>query len=137
LLLWLTAQLFLVHLKFSHILTVVSYSYLPVVIRDAVVCLVLCLRDSAVIHQAEGLNVAVGLNLLLPQSSPPWWTLAANFNLFEVWFVTLLVVGLSVWTRTRWQKALAIVLPVWVFVTLVQVGFVSLGYQLKSQFGRG
>jgi len=137
LLIWLTAQLFLVQLKFSRILTIVSYSYLPVAFRDAVICLILCLRDPAVIRQAEGLNVAIGLNLLFPKIPPPWWALAANVNLFEVWFITLLVVGLSVWARTRWQKALAIVFPVWVFVTLVQLGFVSLGYQLKGQFTRG
>jgi hypothetical protein len=137
LLIWLTAQLYLVQLKFSQMLTIVAYSYMPVVLRDGVICLVLCLRDPAAIRQAEGLNVAVGLNLLFPRIPPPWWALAANFNLFEVWFVTLLVVGLSVRGRTRWQKALAIVLPVWVFVTLVQLGFVSLGTTLRNQFARG
>jgi hypothetical protein len=137
LLIWLTAQLFLVQLKFSQMLTIVAYSYVPLVLRDAVICLILCLRDPEVIRGAEGLNVAVGLNLLFPRIPPPWWALAANFNLFEVWFVALLVVGISARAQTRWRRALAIVLPVWLFVTLIQLGFVSLGYQLKGQFARG
>ncbi len=137
LLIWLTAQVFLIRLGFSQTLTVVSYAYIPVLLRDATVCLILCLRKPEVLVGSEGLNVAIGLNLIIPQIPAPWSALGANLNMFEFWFVALLVIGLGVLARERWQKTLAIVLPVWVFVTLLQFGFVSLGYKLKNQFIRG
>ena len=137
LLLWLTAQLFLISIGFSQTLTVVAYSYVPILLRDVAACLVLCLRDSDVLIQAEGLNVAFGLNLLFPRIPAPWWALAANVNLFEAWFVILLVGGLCAMTRLRWQKLAVVALLVWGFTTLLQFGLVTLGYLLRSQFVRG
>jgi len=137
LLIWLTAQLFLITLGFSRTLTVIAYSHIPILLRDMAACLVLCLRDPEVLMQDEGLNVALGLNLLFPRIPAPWWALAANVNLFEAWFVALLVAGLCAMTRHRWQKLLVVVLLVWVFFALLQFGFVALGYQLKGQFSRG
>jgi hypothetical protein len=40
-LIWLTAQLFLLRLDFSRTLTVVAYAYIPILLRDATICLVL------------------------------------------------------------------------------------------------
>jgi len=134
---WLTAQVFLVGLSFSKTLTVVAYSYIPILFRDATTCLILCLRDREMLMHSEGLHVALGLNIVFPQLPLPWWALAGNVNFFEFWFIGLLVAGFSALGRVRWQKSLAVVLPVWLFVTFVQVGFVALGQQLRNQMARG
>ncbi len=137
LLLWLVAQVFLVGLSFSKTLTVVAYAYVPIILRDVTICVILCLRDREMLMQTEGLTVALGLNLVLPQLPLPWWILAGNINPFEVWFIALLAVGFSALGRVRWEKSLVVVFPVWMFVTLVQFGFTVLGHQLKNQLVRG
>lgn len=134
LLLWLAAQVLLNLLEFQQALTVVAFSYLPILFRDGAVSLVLFLRSDEALARADGLNVALGLNLLFPSIPLPWSTLAASINLFEAWFILLLVVGIAQMTRSHWQKACAVVLPCWVFVTLLKLAFALLGTEiLKSQ----
>jgi hypothetical protein len=134
LLLWLAAQVLLHLLEFQQALTIVAFSYLPILFRDCVVSLVLFLRSDEVLLRADGLNVALGLNLLFPQIPLPWSTLAASVNLFEVWFILLLVVGIAKMTRAQWQKALAVVFPCWIFVVLLKFAFVLMSTEiLRSQ----
>ncbi len=137
LLVWLVAQALLVGLDFSKTLTTVAYAYVPVLLRDATACLILCLRPRELLTQPGGLNVALGLNLLFPQIPPPWWSLAANVNLFEVWFIALLAAGVSAFAHVRRRQSLLVVLPVWLFVTLAQFGFTALGQRLQGQLTRG
>ena len=131
-LLRLTSQLFLEELAFQRLLGIVAYSYLPILVRDATILLVLFLRGEQALENANGLNVAVGLNLLLPSIPLPWSALAGNVNIFEAWYVILLVVGLSKRMECRWQRAAAIVLPNWVFTVLIQFGVVSLFQQFLN-----
>jgi hypothetical protein len=132
LLLWLVAQVVIDILNFQQALTIVAFSYLPILLRDAAASLVLFLRSEEALLHADGLNVSLGLNLLLPAMPLPWSSLAGNVNLFEAWFVFLLVVGIAQVTRSHWRKALAVVLPSWLFVALVQFGLVSLGLALQK-----
>jgi len=134
LLLWLAAQALLDLLEFQQALTIVAFSYLPILFRDGVVSLVLFLRSDEALLRTDGLNVALGLNLLFPRIPLPWSTLAASVNLFEVWFILLLVVGVAKMTRSQWLRALAVVFPCWIFVTLLKLAFVLLSTEiLRSQ----
>lgn len=132
LLLWLAAQLVLGQPDFQHALTIVAFSYLPILLRDSIVCLVLSLRPEEVLLRADGLNVALGLNLVFPAIPPPWSSLAGNLNLFEAWFVFLLVEGVAELTDSRRQRALVVVLPCWAFSTLTQFGLASLGQKMTT-----
>ncbi len=131
---WLMAGLFVIMLDYSKILTIVAYSYLPILVRDAVILLVLFLRGDQALHQPEGLNVPIGANLILPWLQLPWSALAANVNVFEVWLVSLLVIGISKAAGSRCSRALAIVLPAWGIAVLSQLAFVSLGLAVKKSF---
>lgn len=134
--LWLTSQLFLANVDFSRVLSVVAYSYIPILFRDAIVLFILWMRRSDAVNQPEALSAAIGLNLLLPHLRLPWSALAGNINIFECWYLCLLTVGLSKVSRTRWQKALAMTAPAWIFALLVQFSIVSLGLSLQSSLGR-
>ncbi len=135
LLVWLVAQVFLLGPGFSKTLVVVAYAYTPVILRDATVCFILCLRDRELLMQADGLYVALGLNLVFPRLPLPWWVLVGNVNLFELWFVALLVTGLAALGKMRWHRSLAVVLPVWLFTVLIQFGITAFSYRLKGQLG--
>lgn len=133
LMLWLTAAVFLDSLTYQKALTIVAFSYLPILARDAIACLILLLRDEDALRHADGMTVALGLNLLFPSMQLPWSALAGSVNLFEAWFVALLVVGISRMARTRPLHALAIVLPTWIIAVVLQAALATLGHAMNTQ----
>ena len=136
LILWVPSQIFLENPVFSRVLSVVAYSYVPILVRDATVLFILRMQGIAAVTQSEQMTAAVGLNLLLPHLRVPWSVMAGNFNIFELWYVILLPVGISRIAAARWQRALAITLSGWVFVLLMQCGAAVLGLSLRNSIGR-
>ncbi|MBZ5498589.1 MAG: YIP1 family protein [Acidobacteriia bacterium] len=134
--LWLTSQLFLAKADFSRVLSVVAYSYIPILFRDTTLLLVLWLRGKEALNHPEALNIAIGFNLLMPRLPPAWSFLLGNINPFEFWYVILLTVGLSRVAATRWQRALAMTLPNWLFALFIQFGFVSLGLSARASLSQ-
>ena len=133
LMIWLTAAVFLDALTYKKALTIVAYSYLPILARDAVTCVMLLMRSDAALRNADGMTVALGLNLLFPSMQLPWSALAGSINLFEIWFVTLLVVGISKAARTTPRRALGIVLPTWIIAVVLQSALATLGHLMNAQ----
>lgn len=136
LMIWLTAAVFLDSLTYKKVLTIVAYSYLPILARDAVTCLILLARSDEVLRHADGMTVALGLNLLFPSMPLPWSALAGSINLFEIWFVILLVVGISKTARTTPRRALGIVLPTWIVAVVLQSALATLGHAMNAQFSQ-
>ncbi len=132
-LIWLTAAVFLHSLTYQKVLTVVAFSYLPILARDAVTCLILLTRSAAALRNADGMTVALGLDLLFPSMPLPWSALAGSINLFELWFVTLLVVGISKAARSTPLRALGIVLPTWIIAVVLQSALATLGHLMNAQ----
>ncbi len=133
LMLWLTAAVFLDTLTYRKLLTIVAFSYLPMLARDAVSCLVLLMRNEDALRHADGMTVALGLDLLFPSMPLPWSALAGSVNIFEVWFVTLLVVGISEAAPARPSRALAIVIPTWLVAVVLQSAMATLGHIMNAQ----
>jgi Yip1 domain len=133
LMIWLTAAVFLDALTYKKALTIVAYSYLPILARDAVTCVMLLMRSDAALRHADGMTVALGLDLLFPSMPLPWSALAGSINLFEIWFVTLLVVGISKTARTTTRRALGIVLPTWIIAVVLQSALATLGHLMNAQ----
>lgn len=134
---WLVAQLCLASLTYARGLGIVAYCYLPVFLRDATILFILWMRGVGALDHPEALNVAIGLNLLFPQLPLPWAALAGNLNLFELWYLMLMILGISAAAAVRRRVALAIVLPGWVVTLFIQFCFVSLGLSMRSGLGHG
>jgi len=133
--LWLTAQLFLAAAGFSRTLSVVAFSYAPILFRDAVIFLILRIRGWSGLEDPGALNVAIGLNLLWPRLPLPWSALAGNINLFEFWYLALLASGMAAASRVRLRSAWGLVLPVWLFAVLIQTSLLALSLALRSAYG--
>ncbi len=133
LMIWLTAAVFLDTLTYKKALTIVAYSYLPILARDAVTCVMLLMRSDAALRNADGMTVALGLNLLFPSMQLPWSAITGSINLFEIWFVTLLVVGISKAARATPLRALSIVLPTWIIAVVLQSALATLGHLMNAQ----
>jgi hypothetical protein len=130
---WLTAAVFLDSLTYRKALTIVAFSYLPILARDAIACLILLTRSEDALRHADGMTVALGLNLLFPSMPLPWSALAGSVNIFEVWFVTLLVVGISKAARATPLRALGIVLPTWIIAAVLQSALATVGHAMSAQ----
>jgi hypothetical protein len=134
--LWLTCQLRLVNLDYRRVLGIVAYSYFPILFRDATILFILWGRGVESFGQPEALNVAIGLNLLFPHLRLPWSALLGNLNVFELWYVVLLTIGISTRAAVRWQVGLAVILPGWFSALFLQFGLVSLGLALRAGFAQ-
>jgi hypothetical protein len=133
--LWLMSRLFLAKVDFSCLLSIVAYSYSPMLLREMTRLSIFWMRGREALHQPDAMNVAIGLDLLLPRLPLPWSTLIGNLNIFEFWYVALLTIGLSKAAGTSRRKTLAMTLPNWLFALLIQFGFVSLTVSLRSSLG--
>jgi hypothetical protein len=117
--------------SFQQLLNVAAYSYLPLLMRDSISCFILRLRSSEVLHTANGLSVPLGLDLLLLGTPTPWTQLAGKVNLFEAWFVLLLVVGVAGVGHITIKKALWMVIPSWLSISAIQFGLAYLGVAIQ------
>jgi len=119
-------------LGFPQALNIVAYSYFPLLVRDSASCLILSLRSPEALHTTTGLSVPLGLDLLLHGIPIPWAQLVGRINLFEGWFVLLLVLGIAGVGRISTQKALWVVIPSWMSITAVQAGLAYLGISIQK-----
>jgi len=132
LILWLTAQLLLLELGYRQMHAAVAYSHLPLLARDAATCLVLYLRGSEHLKDAQSMKVALGLNLLLSSMPEPWDTLAGFINVFELWYIALLCLAVSRLTRTEWRSALMAVMPGWLIAVILQTTTASIAASFQG-----
>jgi hypothetical protein len=130
--LWLAASLFVLELSFSTAANIIAYSYTPIVFRDGIIYLILHLRGLDAVRRPDGLEVPIGLNLVLPSLPQPWAALAANINLFEAWFIMLLTIGVSMTAQVPLRKSLAVSLASWLMAVLFQFGLVWIGVKLQA-----
>jgi hypothetical protein len=117
---------------FQQLLNIVAYSYLPLLLRDSTSCLILRLRNAEALYTANGLRVPLGLDLLLPGIPAPWTQLAVKVNLFEGWFLLLLVLGVAALGHFAIKKALCVVIPSWLSITAIQFGLKCLGVAMQQ-----
>jgi hypothetical protein len=117
---------------FPKLLNIVAYSYLPLLMRDSTSCFILRLKSSEALHTAKGLSVPLGLDLFFPKISTPWVQLAGKVNLFEAWFVLLLVLGVAGVGRITIKKALWMVIPSWLSIAAFQFVLAYLGVAIQK-----
>jgi hypothetical protein len=118
---------------FQQLLNIVAYSYLPITMRNLTSGLILRLRSQEALHTATGLSVPLGLDLFWRDVATPWLQLIGKINIFEAWFILLLVLGVAGVKHTTIQKALWVVIPSWLSITAVQIGFAYLGFSIQNQ----
>jgi hypothetical protein len=123
---WMAAQLWFGKMTGGEAMGVVAFSYTPVLLRDAAACMVLFLRGAEGRSGPGGLEVAFGLNLIFPDAAMPWRAALGNINLFEAWQLIMLAAGVAAVTNRRMKAGWCVVLPVWGFVSALQLGFLSL-----------
>lgn len=77
----------------------------------------------------------IGLDALVPSTGVGTSVLLHHVNVFELWFLALLIAGVAALCRVSKRSALAIVLPVWGFWLLGHVAFALVKEILTRQLG--
>ncbi|MCS6817592.1 MAG: hypothetical protein N0A16_11730 [Blastocatellia bacterium] len=81
------------------------------------------------------LRPAIGLDAFVRPSEAALAALAEQANVFEVWYLAVLIGGISALCRCSRSTAMAIVLPVWGFGVLAQMGVALIREVLMRQLG--
>ncbi len=107
-LIWLGLQFYLQKTKYSQILSVVSFSFL-VLIPETIVRLPL-------IFMKGSTEVYLGLAILLPKAweNSPLFRLCRELNVFSLWMVGLLMIGIPLVTGISRKRAAITVTYLWV-----------------------
>ncbi|HZT33592.1 MAG TPA: YIP1 family protein [Bryobacteraceae bacterium] len=108
-------------LKFQTVFGVVTYSWIPAAISSSLAILVMFLKNPDDFNLQNPLAFNLGA-FLDPQSTAKWvLSLCTSLDLFSLWIVLLLAVGLaSAARRITFGKSLAAVASLWVVMILLK-----------------
>ena len=92
---WLIGSLLAIWREIRKIFSILVWSSISIVFESLYVLLILWMRGIETISSYIDLQVPIGSNVLFSQTSPPLYSLLGHFNLFEIWFVTLVAIGIA------------------------------------------
>ncbi|GEM_PF-770048 len=111
----------------------VVYANLALLLEEVLRNLLLWLRY--LLTGAIVLRPAIGLDTFVRPSDPALAALAEQVNVFEAWYVVILIGGVGALCQCSRSAAMAVVLPVWGFGVLVRVGLALVREVLTRQLG--
>ncbi len=103
--------------RFKQLMSLVGYAYLPVMVPAALVKALL-VRSVPV---EDVMLVSTSLASFLPREQFGTWPyrVASLLDPFTLWSVTLVVIGFAVMNRFTTRKAAAVIVPLWLVVSLI------------------
>lgn len=120
--LWILVNLFVNDVSFEQLFSLAGYANLVPLLESGYVILILALRKFSSIHSPLDLQVPIGLNLVVPTQNLGLYTLLGMINLFELWYVYLLMVAIEVLTRCSRRRAGTLAISYWLFGVAISVG---------------
>ena len=108
-------------LKFSSVLGIVGYGFLPLLVSSALTLLVMFMKDPDDFDIQRPL--AFNLGAFLPDSTPRWAIVgASSFDVFSFWVIALMAIGISSSVRRiSFTKAFITILFPWALVVILRV----------------
>jgi hypothetical protein len=111
---------------FGSMLRVVAWASLPVILRGVIQTVFILVFGEMIVNQ--GLSGFAGESVVLN-------TLLSGIDIFVIWRLILLVIGIGVVTHLSRRKSVLVTLGVWVLFTAVGLVFAYLGTMVGQQFG--
>lgn len=124
-LIFLTLQLVDGKMLYRQAFSLVAFASIFLFIESCQTLVILKLRDIQEFQNPLDLQPAVGLNLLFPHGGSIWYQFLNNINPLQVWYVAILIWGVSTLNGFSRKKASAVVVPVWLFLVTVQVALAT------------
>ena len=125
--LWLIIQLFS-EVDFKRMFSVVVHCGVILFLGSIITFIILKLRGLQSIKSAADVQVSLGLDLFIqnPDLNFPLKAFLSNINVFSVWWIILVGLGISIIAKISRTKATIITAFFWLFSTMIQVGIASL-----------
>lgn len=120
--------------KFKVFYAVPVYSELILALMEVVNILLLYIKGVENLQHSTDLQAIVGLDYFLPDkvSNLPLFTFLNSVNVFSIWYVATLAVGVSVITNFTKLKSAVIVTTVWLFGVAFQVVLAMISSQVSA-----
>jgi len=112
--------------SYRQTLSLVSFSSVILLFESWYSRMVVHLKGIDALTSPRDLDPPIGLSLLKPDLNPGWFTFLNTFNLFEAWFVVLLLLGLARLENISKKRAALAVVPIWLLLTGLRAGLASL-----------
>jgi len=112
---------------YQQVFSVVLYGFMPVVIRALVKIPIVLSKHNINPRDAETIVRSGPAFLVAYKEHPMLWALLTRLDLFAIWSLILIVIGLAVASRISKAKSAGVVIVVWSVMTLITLGFAAIG----------
>jgi adenosyl cobinamide kinase/adenosyl cobinamide phosphate guanylyltransferase len=110
---------------FVQVFSVVVYSWIPEIIKWVISAVLIVNRGTVTAEEATTL-VRSNLGFLSGPDNPVLFSFLTSLDLFSLWGLALLVVGLALANRFSYARSAAIIVPLWLLVILGKLGLAAL-----------
>lgn len=126
--LWIIISFFSDEADFKKIFSVVVHCGIITFLGSVLTLIILQLRGVDSIKSSTDVQVSLGLDIFLqnPDLSLPLKAFLSNINVFSIWWIVLITLGISITSKISRTKATLIAMFFWLFSTAIQVGIASL-----------
>jgi hypothetical protein len=104
---------------FAALFTVVAWAWLPNFLRDLVQALFIGVNQRLITY--PGLSFLAASGQSIGNSTNPAFVFLSDLDLFFVWNIVLLVLGVAVIMHSSWRKAIGPVLAIWLVFALLSL----------------
>ncbi len=123
--------------NFRNIYSAVVHSELILLLMLMLNVLILHVKGVESVNNITDLNAIIGLEYFLGDKihNIPLYTFLNNFNVFSIWYLVILIIGISVICQIEKWKSAILVSSVLLLGVGVQVAFVSLSENMQHMMG--
>ncbi|HYM62347.1 MAG TPA: Yip1 family protein [Thermoanaerobaculia bacterium] len=118
--------------EFKPAFSVTLYSWMPFVILAVITWAVLLSRGQVPVDQLQSMVRSNFGFLADAKREPVMFALLVSIDVFTAWVISLMVIGFAEVSKMTRAKVAAIIITMWVILTLFKVGFASLGALMKK-----
>lgn len=116
---------------YSQVFSVVIYGFMPRVIRALLQIPIALTKHNLRLQELDGIVRSSPAFLVSFKDHPVLYAFLGRFDVFTLWSLVLIVIGLAVASRLSKAKTTAIVIVVWALMTLFAVGGAAMGAMKK------
>jgi hypothetical protein len=125
-------------INFKTVFTVVVYSECIIILMGIINLLLLYVKGADSINNVTDLHVIIGLDYLLADKphNIPLFTFLNSFNVFSVWYMATLTIGISIVTSFSKLKSAILVTFIWLLGVGVHVILAMLSTNMQHISGQ-
>lgn len=124
---WLGVRLLGGEATYQQVFSVELYGFMPVVIRQLVKIPIVLSKHNIDPREAETIVRSGPAFLVSFKDHPMLFALFSRLDLFAIWSLILVVIGLAAASRLSKAKTAGVVIAAWCVMTLIVLGFAAMG----------